>query len=227
MRYALQASFAAFLLFAPGAAAQSIPSPYRYIEATQSASAFAGWLLTDTGDNETGPQSGPLLGGRYTVRLSGPLSGEVGLGILPTQRTVQRRISAAGDTLRLEPVEDVNALVLIGEAGLRFHLTGPRTWKGLAPYVAASGGGVWDVLGTSSVDETLEESQRVDFGPGFAVGLGAGTDWFLSERLALRLEARDYVWRLTTPPGLTQAGQQEETQWTNNLGLTLGVAVYF
>lgn len=227
MRYTLLASFAAFLFWAPQGAAQSIPSPYRYVESTQSASVFAGWLLTDTGDNETGPHSAPLIGGRYTVRLSGPLSGEVGLGIVPSQRTVQRRISAVGDSLRLEPVEDVNALVLMGEAGLRFHLAGPRTWNGLAPYVAASGGGVWDVLGTSSVDETLEETQRVDFGPGFAVGVGAGTDWFLSERLALRLEARDYLWRLTTPPGLTQAGQQEETQWTNNLGLTLGVAVYF
>lgn len=226
MRFAHLASVAALLLFASRGAAQTIPSPYRYVEPTQSVGVFAGWLLTDTGDNGTGPLSGPILGARYTVRLSGPLSGEVGLGTIPTQRTVRRRASAAGDSLRLERVGDVNSLILLGEAGLRFHLTGPRTWNGLAPYTALTAAGVWDVLGSSDLDEALESSQRVDFGPGFAVGVGAGTDWFLSERLSLRLEARDYLWRLTTPPGLTRA-DEEDTQWTHNLGLTLGIAVYF
>lgn len=226
MRYALLASLALLLLSTPGAEAQSIPSPYRYIETTQSAGAFAGWLITGKGDDEIGPHSAPLFGGRYTVRLSGPLSGEAGLAASPGQRTVQRRLSAAGDSVELEAVDDVSSLVLIGEAGLRFHVTGPRTWNGLAPYLALTGGGVWDVLGTSEVDEALEESQRVDFGPGFAVGFGAGTDWFLTERLSLRLEARDYLWRLETPPGLTQA-QRAETQWTHNVGLTLGAALHF
>lgn len=227
MRFALWASLAVLFLFAPAGAAQTIPSPYRYVETTQSAGIFAGWLVTDTGENQIGPHSGPILGARYTVRLSGPLSGEVGLATIPSQRTVFRRASAAGDSLRLEAVEDVNSLVLLGEAGLRFHLTGPRTWNGLAPYAALSGGGVWDVLGASEADEALDATQRVEFGPGFAVGGGAGTDWFLSERFVLRIEARDYLWRLTTPQGLTQDGQQEETEWTNNVGLTLGVALYF
>jgi hypothetical protein len=226
MRHALLASLALLLLAAARGEAQAIPSPYRYIELTQSAGAFAGWLATGEGDDEIGPHAGPLVGGRYTVRVSGPLSGEVGLAVSPTQRTVQRRTSAAGDSVTREPVEDVSALVLIGDVGLRFHLTGPRTWNGLAPYLALGGGGVWDVLGESDVDATLESSQRVDFGPAFAVGIGAGTDWFLTERLALRLEARDYLWRLETPAGLTRL-QQAETQWTHNVGLTLGAALYF
>lgn len=226
MPFALLASLVALLLSATAGSAQTIPSPYRYIEQTQSASVFAGWLVTNTGNAETAPHSGPLLGSLYTVRLSGPLSAEVGLAASPTQRTVQRRGALVGDSLRLEAVGDVNALVLLGEAGLRFHITGPRTWNGLAPYTALSLGALWDVLGSSDLDETLEESQRLDFGPGFAVALGAGTDWFLSERLAVRLEARDHVWRLETPAGLT-AARQADSQWTHNLGLTLGVALYF
>ncbi len=226
MRHVLPASLALFLLAAGRGEAQDIPSPYRYVESTQSAGAFAGWLATGTGDNEIGPHSGPLLGGRYTVRLSGPLSGEVGFAASPTQRTVRRRVSAAGDSLELEAVGEVNALVLLADAGLRFHVTGPRTWNGLAPYLALTGGAVWDVLGSSDLDGTIEESQRVEFGPGFAVGLGAGTDWFLTERLALRLEARDHLWRLETPAGLTRT-QESDTQWTHNPGLTLGAALYF
>lgn len=226
MPFALFASLAALLLSASGGSAQSIPSPYRYIESTQSAGVFAGWLLTSGGNAETAPHSGPIFGPRYTVRLSGPLSGEVGLAASPTQRTVQRRTSATGDSLRLEAVGDVNSLVLLGEAGLRFHITGPRTWNGLAPYTSVTLGAHWDVLGSSEVDQTVEETQRLDFGPGFAVSVGAGTDWFLSERLALRAEARDHVWRLETPAGLT-ATRQADSQWTHNVGLTLGIALYF
>jgi len=226
MRHALLAGLAAVLLLAPRGEAQTVPSPFRYIELTQSASGYAGWLLTDRGEPEIGPHSGPIVGGRYTVRLSGPLSGEVGLAASPGERTVLRRLSAAGEALRLEPVDDVTSLVLIGEAGLRFHVTGPRTWNGLAPYAALTAGGVWDVMGRSDAEEGLESSQRVSFGPAFAVGIGAGTDWFLSERLALRLEARDYLWRLQTPEGLTEV-RRTQNQWTNNLGLTLGAALYF
>ena len=227
MRYALLASLAASILFAAGGSAQTIPSPYRYVEDTQSAGPFGGWLVTDRGDNEIGPHSAPIIGGRYTVRLSGPLSGEVGLATIPTQRTVQQRISATGDSLRLQALGDVNSLILLGEAGLRFHITGPRPWTGLAPYASLSAGGVWDALGTSDLEEAVAADQRVEFGPGFAVGAGLGTDWFLSERFVLRVEARDYLWRLTTPIGLTPAARQEETEWANNIGLTLGIAIYF
>jgi hypothetical protein len=83
-----------------------------------------------------------------------------------------------------------------------------------------------DFAGSSDLEEDLAEGEVVDFGPAFAVGVGAGTDWFLTERLSVRLEARNHLWRLTTPQAFTTTGE-EDTEWTNNLGLTLGAALYF
>ena len=228
MRQALSVTLAlAAALVSPHLArAQDISSPYRYVEPTQSAAAFAGYLATDRGEVGFGPHSAPMLGGTYTIRLSGPLAGEVSVAGAPTQRTVVQRLSLGGQPSAIREIGDTDALLLLADAGLRFTLTGPRTWRGFAPYLAASGGLVIDVLGSSELEETIEATQRVDFGPAFAVSVGAGADWFLTERLALRLEARDRLWRLTTPEGLSESRRQE-SEWTNNLAVTLGAAFYF
>jgi len=226
MRYALRLSLLLLVLCAGRAGAQSVPSPFRYIEPTQSAGAFVGWLVTDRGDLEIGPHSGPILGGRYTIRLSGPLSGEVMAGTIATQRTVQRRASAAGDSVVLEALGETNSLILLADAGLKFHLTGPRTWHGIAPFGVLTGGVLWDALGESDLEGAVEQNQRVDFGPGFAVSIGAGTDWFPTDRLSVRADARDYLWRLGIPEGLTR-NQQSQNEWANNLALTLTVSLHF
>jgi opacity protein-like surface antigen len=217
---------AALLAASAPAVAQTIPSPYRYIERTQSLAAFGGYLATDRGDFGIGPHSAPLFGATYTIRFAGPVSGELAVGGIPTERTVVQLLAAAGDSAQLIPLGDVNSFLLSAEAGLRLHLTGPRTFRGFAPYLVATGGLVADLVRDSELEETIEETQRVDFGPAFAVGIGAGTDWFLTERLALRLEARDRLWRITAPEGLTQT-RRSESEWTNNLGVTLGAALYF
>lgn len=224
-------SFVALALLAlsgagSSAAAQQVPSPYRYVEATQSAGVFGGYLFTDRGELGIGPHSGPLAGALYTIRFSGPLSGEVGVAGMPSERTVFQRVAVSSDSSAMQPLGDVSAFVLTAHAGLRFHLTGPRTWRGLAPFVAANGGVVADLRGQTELDEALASSQRVDFGPAFAVGLGAGTDWFLTERLTLRLEVQDRVWRLTAPEGLSGTGTRE-SEWIHNFGVTLGSALYF
>lgn len=228
MRHAFQAALALLALSAlpAAAAAQTVPSPFRYIEPSQSASLFAGYLETDTGDYGIGFQSGPIVGAHYAIRFSGPLTGEVMLATLPTQRAVVQRI-AVGDSSELRVLDEgVDALVLTGEAGLRFGLTGARTWNDLAPYLSARGGVIGDLLGRTELEESIEASQRVDFGPSFAVSVGAGADWFPTERISVRLDARDHLWRISIPQGLTPANRQD-SEWTHNLGVTLGVALHF
>jgi hypothetical protein len=226
MRQPLFASvFVGLLALAAGAAeAQEIRSPYRYIEPAQSLGVYAGFLAATAGEPPVGPQDGPIFGLRYNLRFTGPLSGEAALSLVPTDRQV-----IATDTAEIEPRPTgatAPMTLLIAEAGLRFHLTGPRTWRGLAPYLVATGGMATDLSGRSAADEELHETQRFRFGPSFAVGAGVGTDWFVSERLSLRLEARDHILRVRIPAGLLET-RREETQWTNNFAFSLGTALHF
>lgn len=231
MRRVLSATLLALAALLSSAAvqalqAQDIPSPYRYVETTQSAAAFAGYLWTDRGDPQIGPHSAPLLGASYRVRLTGPLSGQVLVGVMPTSRTLFQAPVPGDSAFPIRPVGEASALLVAAQAGMVFTLTGPRTWNGLAPYAAADVGLVADVTGGGDADEAIPQDQRFDFGPGLAVGVSLGTDWYLSERLSLRLEARDQLWRIETPQGLI-FGLGSETEWTHNLGITIGTALHF
>jgi hypothetical protein len=227
MRHALFVTLASAALFAATASqAQTIPSPYAYIETSQSVGLWAGYLNADAGNRGIGPQSAPFFGTRYTIRLTGPLSGVGGIAAIPTRRTVFERVIVSADSIVLDPIGEADLLLLMAEAGLRFTFTGNRTWNGLAPYAGANLGLVGNVRGRPAFEDDLEGAQRVSFGPGFALGLNAGTSWFLSERFSLRGEASNHLWRLTVPEGLTQQ-QRRESQWTNNLGISLGAALHF
>lgn len=228
MRYALLAALVAlFFPVLPGTLrAQEIRSPIRFIEQTQSLGVHAGYLFTEPGNPAVGPRNAPIFGVRYNLRFTGPLSGEAAISFAPTERAI-----IAEDTqlpgIDPQPTGDVATMNLIlAEAGLRFHLTGPRTWRNFAPYVLATGGVAADLSGRGEFDEALPEAQQFRFGPAFAVGVGLGTDWFLTERLSLRLEARDHIFRLQVPAGL-RGTTRAETQWTNNIGISLGTALHF
>jgi hypothetical protein len=204
---------------------QEIRSPYRFVDESHSLGVYGGFLVTDAGSPATGPQSAPIFGVRYNLRFTGPLSGEAAVSLVPTRRDVlfQDTVAAEYDP---QPVGDATMNLLIAEAGIRFHFTGPRAWRGFAPYALATGGLAADLTGRGELDETVPEVQRFRFGPSFAVGIGLGTDLFLTDRLSLRLEARNHVFRLARPVGLRDVGQAEH-QWTNNLGLTLGTSIHF
>jgi opacity protein-like surface antigen len=229
---------ASALLLGPGAAAaQTIPSPFRRIETTQSVHVFGGYLvpdrnvsLTDSTSVPFGPEAAPVFGVRYQVRASGPLSVEGSFAISPTQR----RLFAPeylNDSTRIEPEDlgvDVPALVAMGDIGLRFHLTGPRTWNGLAPFVVGMGGLVGDLAGGHPAEEEAEidATERFRLGPGFAVGAGLGTDWFPTQNVSLRLELTGRLWRMNTPEGFSIA-RTERGEWNPVGGLTVGGAFHF
>ena len=236
----LRRFFGQFLLLAlaaPSLWAQQISSPFRYIETKQSLGAFAGYLVTEGGEvnllgapeSQLGPRSAPIVGLRYTSRFSGPLSGEIALGFSPGSRSLYETDALLPTDTTQYPVESgsVNTRVLLAEGGLRFHLTGPRTWNNLAPYLVATGGLIADIAGRGEREEALPDPERFRLGPGFALGAGLGLDYFLSPRVSVRTELRDQVWRVKAPDGLPVATGEDQTRWTNNLGLSLGAAFHF
>ena len=222
---------------ARAAAAQTIPSPYDYIEPTQSAGVFVGYLFTDPDvglpDSTTlplAPQSAPVFGVRYQLRAAGPLSIDASIGVSPTDR----RLFAAEldeDSVFIGPLDletTVPATVVMADVGLRFNLTGPRTWNGLAPFVVGMGGLVGDARGTFDEEEDVREEALFRFGPSFAVGAGLGTDWFPTSNASIRVEAQTRLWRMTTPTGFLGGNPTaERREWNPVVSVSVGGAFHF
>jgi hypothetical protein len=227
---------AALLLGAAGAAAQTIPSPYQYIEKTRSINFYGGYLhtdpdvaLPDSQHAELGHQSAPLFGVRASMRIGGPLSIEGNVGYSPTKRRLYNAIvSTDSSAVTVNPTGDeVSDPLLLADFAMRFHLTGDRAYRGFAPFVLASGGTVISLGGTTDAEEDIPEHRRLDFGPSFAVGTAAGVDFFPSQRLTLRAEASYRLWKLETPVGLLPAGAGRQSGWSANTGVSLGAAFHF
>ncbi len=203
---------------------QTIESPYRFVETRHSVGFFAGYIDIDPGRLDLAPRSAPIFGGRYDIRFTGPLSGEVGLSFAPSERTIYH-VGDEGDG-ELVPLAETSTLVGVFEAGLRFHLTGQRTWNNIAPYIVGTGGVVTDLTSNNKGEEVIPSDQFFRFGLGFAAGIGVGSDFFVSDRFSLRVEVRDHIWRLSYPGGISGTGSRE-TEWTHNFAPTLGGSYHF
>lgn len=217
------------LVSAGTATAQTITSPYRYVDERQSVSVYGGYLITDQGDLELGPESGPVGGARYSIRLGGPFHAEARAMYFPTTRLV-RDTSAVEDELLTVGEADISLLTL--EASLRFNLTGPRTYYNLMPYFLVGGGAALAVSNDRSVEDAAEigAEARFDFGTRFAGHVGAGIEWFVTRRVAIRGEARDVFWKLPTPDGIRSFLQPlnvPESEWVQNFEFSLGAAFHF
>jgi hypothetical protein len=132
--------------------AQAIQSPYRFVDETQAASLFAGYIATGKGSVGLGPQSGPVFGARYSIRLSGPFVIELEPAFFKSTRQV--RDTTVVDSAR-QVVGEGDISLLIANGALRFNLTGPRTWHGLQPFLLFGGGAAVDLSGSSPDDELV------------------------------------------------------------------------
>lgn len=226
------------LALLPGApaAAQSIPSPIRYIETTQGVNVYAGYLFTspEVGISDSvrvpfGPQDAPVIGARYQVRLGGPFNGAIGLAYSPAKRTVFVAVPSEGET-EITPDDtglETTAQIVMLDAELRFGLTGPRTWNGLAPFVVLQGGFVTDLGGVRAEEEEVPERERFDFGPSFAVGAHLGTDFYPSRKVSIRIELQNRLWRMQAPDGFFPQGRVPEAEWNATTGVVAGASIHF
>jgi hypothetical protein len=224
IRCALACAGLLFLPLVAPLAAQTIPSPYRYIEERQEVGVFVGHLSSDQGLFGYAPAPGMAVGVRYGLELAGPLGLEGIVTSLPTTRDVLHPGRAEGD----RKIAEADALLTAVEARLRFALTGRRTWHGLQPYVSTGIGIAFDAQGYQNEDDLLVEGDRFDFGTRFTGSLGGGARVLLGSRLALRAEATMILWKLGVPDGFRdeERGFEDvpDDEWVNNGGLSLGLA---
>jgi hypothetical protein len=217
----------AVLPLATGAAtaqAQRIDSPYRFVDRSHSVNLYAGWLNARSGEFALGPRPGPLVGARYDIRLGGAFDGELDVGLAPLQRMVTDTIITQGQR---EIVGEAPVTLLIGLAGIRFNITGPRTWHGIQPFIVMGGGVSADLAGRHELDDVVPEEVRYRYGTSFAGQFGGGAEWYVSERLSLRFDARNVLWKIRTPSAFRTSAEIAESAWTRNLGLSAGVALHF
>lgn len=208
-----------------GAAGQSIPSPFRFIEGRQEVGVFGGVVDSQTGRFGFGPKGGLMYGGRWGIELAGPVSLEGVATLVDGTRDIINPGRVEGDRV----VGEADVLLSAFDARFKFTLTGDRSWHRVAPFIVAGGGIVLDITGDSPADEQLEAPDRFDFGNSFYGTTGLGTRFFVTDRLALRLDGTFSLWKIDTPPGFSDPARGfesvEEGEWVRSLGLTLSTLI--
>lgn len=221
-----------------GAAADTveIDTPYRWIPRGMRLGAVGGYLETGLNNLDLGPQSTPTGGLRGRARISSPISLEVSALYGSSDRfAVDPRLDGGP-----APVDTLTSRWVLAEAAMQLAVTGDRTWHGLQPFAVLGGGflvGV-DEEETPAFSRQEEVSLRHDIDVMPVIQAGLGVEWHLGERFGLSFEARDHVWRITTPDGFFQTSvlegientggpAPEETSWTHNLEFSLTLYRYF
>lgn len=211
----------------PGLEAQTIPSPYRYVEPRQEAGGFVGHADMDRGRFGLGPEPGLLIGARYGIRVSGAFAIEGVVSFLPTSRDVLDPRRVEGDRV----IGSTDASILSADARLRFSLTGQRTWNGLAPHLVAGGGFATDIAGDPEIEgDDREPTQRFDFGTPLTGILGGGLRWIPSDRFLIRGDAVLNLWKLDIPDGfrtLDPEALAPQDEWVSGLSFSVGAAFIF
>lgn len=242
-----RSTLAAALLIALGASASAMPasaqapsitSPYEFVEGSHGLFAFGSAVLTDRGTLDTGPGSGYAAGIEYNYRISGPFNIAVRTAYFPTTRRVYNDTSTLADsadvrrdpTTGLEQIATADLSLLLLDASLRFDFTGPRTWYNLQPYAVIGVGGALALSQATTGEDQLsaDENLRVRFQDGFTGHVGAGVELHLSDRITVRADARDLLWKIHLPPGFRNTGRVIELeQWVQSAHLSLGLTLRF
>lgn len=215
---------------------EHIDSPYRWIERGLRVGLYGGYHAADRGNLEFGQGSTVVGGGRLRIRVSSPLTLEVGAVYGPASRWVIDPRLQTGPA----PADTVSAGWLRAEAGVQLGLTGARTWNGIHPYLLFGGGflfGVDEEVGEAFAAPELA-GFRYDISTAPHLYAGLGIELFPSDRIGIGLELRDYLVRLRAPEGffapdilgtIEEAGAEapKETQWPHNPEFSIGLWYYF
>ena len=213
-------------LSAAGAAAQEIDSPYRFVDPGQQVNVFVGAIETDPGTLGLGPESDGAVGLRYGIRVTGPFSVEAAATLFPTNRVSRDTVIDGTDTAVVATGVEPEMTIGIVTGGLRFDLTGPRTWHRLMPFALVGVGAAFVVSEDDEADADLSSNLRYDFGTRLVGELGLGVEWFPLDAFTLRLDARNMLWKIEAPEAFAALDAPSE-EWVQNFLLSAGVSYRF
>lgn len=205
-------------------------SPFHDLTMRQTLSLSLGRFGGNAAVAGVGWRAGTLYAGRLDTRLSGPLDFTATLGFAASNRL---RIDTEADSAT-RVSGPVDRTLLLADIGLTLNLTGAKTWHGIAPYVVLAAG--W-----MTPTKTERDPGGYNAGSNFTFAPSLGARVFFGRTLAVRLEARDYIWRYEWPFLYYQPVDRNGTpieppvlgaavstkQWVHNLTLTFGVVYAF
>lgn len=226
----------AVLVGARAAGAQTVGypptnSPYRDLDYRQELTLLAGQFNAARDPLGVAPQSGPLVGVRYAVRLGGPAEFTARAArVFSNRLIVDPRLTAA----TRERGEQSWPLYL-SDIGIAVNLTGQKTLRGFMPVVQAGLGIASDFKGKADF-ESSTYGGGYKFGTSFALSGGLGVRYAPGGSFQLRADVTDWLYQIKYPSSFSvpPAGGaavlpvgQSASLWKHNAAFTLGASYLF
>jgi hypothetical protein len=227
-RYALLAALAGGAGAAPASAQVGFTpekSPYRDLDFRQELTAFTGYYAASKDRAGVAPQSAPMVGLRYEVRIGGPAE----LVTRVSHVFSDRNVIDPTKPLATRSLGTESAALTIADLGIAVNLTGQKTYHRLIP-VVNGGFGVISNLGSK------RDVGGYGFGTSFAFSFGAGIRYAPGGQFQLRADVNDYIYQIQYPatyfvPASDQSAVLNadvgRSQYRHNAALTIGASYLF
>jgi hypothetical protein len=223
---ATAAAFLAAFAAVDSVAAQDISSPFRFVDERHSVALFYGYAFADEGTVDLASSPASLYGARYLFRVGGPISLVAEVAYFPSSRTVYDL--SDDEEPELEPVGEGDLNLLFLNGGVRFDVTGPRSYHGLMPYVLILGGGAFDLSEAPALQADIPAENRFDFGGAFTGVFALGSDFVVGSRLSIGVEARQALWKVETPEPFIRADTDlPQEEWVGGPTVVVGATLRF
>ena len=200
-------------------------SPFRDLQYRQDVTLFGGYYAAGVDPAGVAPQSAPFIGARYALQITGPVAFMARTALVFSERTLVD--PRQNDGARILGVESWP--IMLVDANLAMNLTGQKSWRNLVPTATVG-------IGLVSDFKSEPDTGSFTFGTGFAFNVGAGVRWVATDRIEVRLDWTDYLYKIEYPSLFytrTSDGTQflpntqAESLWKHNSAFALGIAYRF
>ncbi len=199
-------------------------SPYQDLEFRQELSAYTGYYIAGKDAAGVAPRSGPLIGGRYEVRVGGPAYFTARVARVFSERRIANPTQPAATRF-----SDVTAWPLyLTDASLTLNLTGQKSIRQFIPILNLG-------FGLAS-DFRKADVGGYRFGTTFAFSLGGGVRWTPGGPFQLRADLGDHIYQISYPTSYyirasdstrVLPNTQSKSIWKHNATLTVGASYLF
>jgi hypothetical protein len=186
----------------------------------------SGYLSGSRGVIGVGPSEAEM----YGFRFERPLGRTLGVVFNFSNGSASQNVidPTKDSTTRTTP--NVRSNLAIVDMGLYMTVTGGKTWRRFAPYLAFT-------AGAAIASHPQSDVSSYSFGTRFQFGPNAGVRFYpLRRRLSVRADGRWVFWRLAYPLQFKQPGPDgsrvlridgSSSEWTSHPWVSLGVGYTF